>query len=151
MADTDPRNAIKNSTGLIARLIQWLDTNKVNTNDERLSDNRTPSDSSVTFAKLANEFKNTVALSGSEINWTAGDLFTKTLSANTTLTTTNLTKGIRALIISGNYELTLPSWLPNNQIVGEYIPGSDKHLIEIRCTNAESGSEDGWCFINKAS
>ena len=80
-----------------------------------------------------------------DVDWDLGQVYTKTLTANSTLTFSKLFVGTKDLEITGNYTLGLPSWLAI--IDGEYI-GTIPNLIQILVTNDQPGSESGWCTIN---
>ena len=71
---------------------------------------------SVSYAKLGAEFTTAVALgSGVAVNWDLGSTFTKTISADTTLTFSNVKTGMQInLVITGNYSLTLPTSVERN-------------------------------------
>lgn len=99
---------------------------------------------SVDYAKLADEFTTVDALSGTAVDWSAAQVFTKTLSANTTLTFSNVSTGmVKDLVISGNYTLTLPSSVKT--ITGTY-DGSATNLIQLVSTN---GSTEQWATISQ--
>ena len=102
--------------------------------------------SSVTLGMLGASFKSIVALSGTEVNWANGQVFTKTLSGNTTLTFTGVETGMQInLVISGNYTLTLPTSVKELDGASTY-DGSGEHLISIVSTN---GSTEQFATINK--
>ena len=120
---------------------------KVSSSDSRLSDNRSPTDGSVSYAKLATSLTSRQAVSTSEIDWSLGGVYTKTLGSATTFTFSNLqlNKTI-TLVISGNYTITLPSYC--KRISGTY-DGSALNYIQMHCSNAGSGSEEVWFTISK--
>ena len=102
--------------------------------------------SSVTLGMLGASFKSIVALSGTEVNWANGQVFTKTLSGNTTLSFTGVETGMQInLVISGNYTLTLPTSVKELDGASTY-DGSGEHLISIVSTN---GSTEQFATINK--
>lgn len=121
--------------------IKILKENAGGTYDETtLADN-------VKHAHLAGELKFRVAVSAADIDWSAGGVFTKTLSGNTTFTFSNLQLNrIITLVVSGNYTLTLPSSC--KRISGTYS-GSGSNYIQFHCTNAASGSEEVWYVISQ--
>jgi len=118
-------------------------------NDSRLSDTRTPSDTSVSYAKIASDLSQRVAVSASDIDWSSGGIYTKTISGATTFTFSNLklNKTI-TLVISGNYTITLPAYC--KKISGTY-DGTVSNYIQFHCTNATGGSEEVWFTISKQS
>ena len=104
--------------------------------------------SSVSLGMLAANFKSIVALSGTEVNWANGQVFTKTLSGNTTLTFTCVQTGMQInLVISGNYTLTLPSSVKELTNASTY-DGSGENLISIVSTN---GATEQFATINKVA
>src|SRR6056297_1219075 len=108
--------------------------------DFRLSDNRTPSDSSVSYVKMASDLTQRSAVSTSDIDWSAGGVFTKTLSAATTFTFSNLRQNkVITLVLSGDFTVTLPGYC--KVISGEY-DGTVSNYIQFHCTNSASGSEE---------
>lgn len=124
----------------------WTAVNgKASTTDPRLSDQRTPTDDSVTTAKLAASGKAVVAMSGFDVDFDAGLIFTKTLTAAGTLTFSNLQTGVKYMIIHpGGFGISAPAWL---EIRGTYdISGIN--LITFLITNATPGSEEGVANIN---
>ena len=105
--------------------------------------------SSVSLGMLAASFKTIVALgSGTSVDWSAGQVFTKTLGANTTLTFANVSTGMQInLVISGNYTLTLPTSVKELNGAATY-DGSGENLISIVSTN---GSTEQFATINKVA
>jgi len=102
--------------------------------------------SSVSLGMLAASFKTIVALSGTSVDWSAGQVFTKTLSGDTTLTFANVSTGMQInLVIDGNYTLTLPTSVKELNGASTY-DGSGEHLISIVSTN---GSTEQFATINK--
>jgi len=102
--------------------------------------------SSISHGMLGASFKTIVALSGTEVNWANGQVFTKTLSGDTTLTFTGVQTGMQInLVISGNYTLTLPTSVKELNGASTY-DGSGEHLISIVSTN---GSTEQFATINK--
>lgn len=117
---------------------------KVNSNDSRLSDARTPTDNSVTYAKVAAEYKGRIAMPALNVDWAAGQVFTKTITANSTITFSNLRIGVKDLEITGNYTLGLPGYV--EIMDGEY-DGTVLNLIQVIITNANPLSEKGYAYI----
>ena len=113
-------------------------------NDSRLGNTRTPSDDSITPAKLHDEFTDTDALSGTAVDWSAAFRFTKTITANTTLTFSNLHVGIKLLEITGDFAITLPTGFI---YAGGERADSGATLIQIICT--DTSSPKGWYIILK--
>ena len=89
-------------------------------------------DDAVTYAKLADEFKTSSALS-TDVDFSTAQVFTKTLTANTTLTFSNTGIGmVKDLVITGDYTLTLPS---GSTVAGTY-DGTVSNLIQVVVTGA---------------
>ena len=106
-----------------------------------------PNDGTVTHVKLHTSLKSRAAISASEIDWSAGAIFTKTLSSATTFTFVNIAiNKVITLIISGNYTLTLPTGC--KRISGSY-DGSKTNYISIHCTNDSEGNEEFWYTISQ--
>jgi len=98
----------------------------------------------ISYAKLGSEFTTTAALSASDVDFSAAQVFTKTLTANDTLTFSNVSTGmVKDLVITGNFTLTLPSSV--KIISGEY-DGTVSNLIQIAATN---GSTEQWATISQ--
>jgi hypothetical protein len=101
-------------------------------------------DDGVTYAKLGTEFTTSATISASDVDWSSAQVFTKTLTANTTLTFSNVSTGmVKDLVITGNYTLTLPTSV--KEISGTY-DGTVSNLIQIVSTN---GSTEQWAVISK--
>jgi len=103
---------------------------------------------SVSHSMLGAEFTTATALSGTDVDWSTAQTFTKTLSANTTLTFSNVSTGMQInLVISGNYTLTLPTSVKELNGADTY-DGSGENLISIVSTN---GSTEQFATINKVA
>lgn len=101
-------------------------------------------DDAVSYAKLGAEFTTAAAISASDVDWSSAAVHTKTLSANTTLTFSNVSTGMVVdLVITGNYTLTLPASV--KEITGTY-DGTVSNLIQIVSTN---GSTEQWATISQ--
>jgi len=101
-------------------------------------------DDQITYAKMGAEFTTSATISASDVDWSAAAVHTKTLSANTTLTFSNVSTGmVIDLVIDGNYTLTLPASV--KEISGTY-DGTVTNLIQIVSTN---GSTEQWAVISK--
>lgn len=115
--------------------------------DSRLSDARTPSDNSVTYAKLNSTLTSRQAVGASAIDWSLGGVYTKTLTAATTFTFSNLQLNkVITLVTSGNFTITLPAYC--KRISGTY-DGATTNYLQFHCTNATGGSEEVWFTISK--
>ena len=101
----------------------------------------------ITEAKLGAEFTTTSAISASAVDFSSAAVFTKTLSANTTLTFSNVTTGaVKTLVISGDFTLTLPSGVKT--LNGTYSGTADSNVIQIISTN---GSTEMFATISNYS
>jgi len=91
-------------------------------------------DDSVTYAKLGAEFTTSAALA-TDVDFSTAQVFTKTLSGNTTLTFSNDNIGmVKDLVITGNFTLTLPA---GSTVAGEY-DGTVSNLIQVVVTGAST-------------
>ena len=100
-------------------------------------------DNSVTYAKLADEFTTSAAVAASNVDFSTAQVFTKTLSADTTLTFSNASIGmVKDLVITGDFALTLPS---GSTVAGTY-DGTVSNLIQVVVT----GAGQYWFSISQA-
>ena len=91
-------------------------------------------DDSITYAKLGTEFTTSAALS-TNVDFSTAQVFTKTLTGNTTLTFSNTAIGmVKDLVITGDHTLTLPS---GSTVAGTY-DGTVSNLIQIVVTGAST-------------
>jgi hypothetical protein len=82
-------------------------------------------------------------LTGSAIDWsTDTDTYTKTLTANTTLTDSNLPQGTNTktivLSIDGAFTLTVPAYW---KLKGGAYSATKVNQIVLQCVNGNAGSE----------
>lgn len=116
-------------------------------NDSRLSNVRTPSDNSVTYAKLNTTLTSRQAVAAAAIDWSLGGVYTKTMTAATTFTFSNLQLNkVITLVLAGNYTVTLPAYC--KRISGTY-DGATTNYLQFHCTNSTGGSEEVWYTISK--
>ena len=88
-----------------------------------------------------------VAITTNDVDWSAGQVFTKTLSEDTTLTFTSYAVGQTIdLVITGNYSLILPPEC--NYIHGTYV-GTTSNLIQVKCT--QSSPAIFWVGISQST
>ena len=122
-----------------------LDTNKVSTSDSRLSDSRTPTDSSTSITKLANELKSIITPSSSNIDWSLGIQFNLTLTATTSLTFSNLKAGKTiTLVVTGNFTLIMPSTGVTCKRLGGLYFGNVVNMIQIYCSDETANAAIVW-------
>lgn len=100
-------------------------------------------DNIVTPAKLASHFTDTEALSGTTCDWSKFR-GTKTISAATTFTFSNLRIGVYMLEITGDYGITLPTGFV---YAGGTRASSGAWTAMIVCT--DSSTPKGWYVILK--
>jgi len=92
-------------------------------------------DDAVTSAKLGTQYKTGVVLADGEnnIDFSAAQVFTKTISADTTLTFSNAVIGdVKVFYMAGNSQLTLPSGYTIN---GEWV-ADETNVIQVLYTGA---------------
>ena len=96
----------------------------------------------ITYAKLGTEFTTSAALS-TNVDFATAQVFTKTLSGDTTLTFSNAEIGmVKDLVITGDFTLTLPA---GSTVAGTY-DGTVSNLIQIVVT----GAAEYWYSISKS-
>jgi hypothetical protein len=99
-------------------------------------------DDSITYAKLGAEFTTSAALS-TDVDFSTAQVFTKTLSGDTTLTFSNTAIGmVKDLVITGSHALTLPA---GSTVAGTYN-GAVSNLIQVVVT----GASEYWFSISQA-
>ena len=96
---------------------------------------------SIGSAELKPELKATVPMgTGTVVDWAAGIQFEKTLTADTTLSFSNVLQGKTiTLVVAGNYAMTLPSGFDPDDL--EDFDPTMVNYIQIYCANATAGSE----------
>ena len=116
--------------------------NKANLNFTELYSGAGVGDDSVTYAKLGTEFTTSAALA-TNVDFATAQVFTKTLSGDTTLTFSNAEIGmVKDLVITGAHTLTLPA---GSTVAGTY-DGSVSNLIQVVVT----GAAEYWFSISQA-
>ena len=116
--------------------------NKANLNFTELYGGAGVGDDSVTYAKLGTEFTTSAALA-TNVDFSTAQVFTKTLSGDTTLTFSNAEIGmVKDLVITGSHALTLPA---GSTVAGTY-DGSVSNLIQVVVT----GAAEYWFSISQA-
>jgi hypothetical protein len=90
----------------------------------------------VTSNVLADEFFSSSTIT-TDVDWTASSVFTKTCTADTTITFSNVKTGmVKTLVINGNYALTWPAgvkWLN-----GTYSGTATKNIIQLMSTDGST-------------
>ena len=101
-------------------------------------------DDAVSYNKLGAEFTTAAAVAASAVDFSTAQVFTKTLTADTTLTFSNVATGmVKDLVITGAHALVLPASV--KVISGTYY-GAVSNLIQIAVTNC---STEQWATISK--
>ena len=96
----------------------------------------------ITYAKLGTEFTTSAALA-TNVDFATAQVFTKTLSGDTTLTFSNAEIGmVKDLVITGSHALTLPA---GSTVAGTYN-GAVSNLIQVVVT----GAAEYWFSISQA-
>ena len=107
---------------------------KVNDNFDELYTGATPSDDSVVYSKLGSEFTTSAVISASDIDFATAQVFTKTLTADTTFTFSNTSIGmVKDLVITGDYVIT---WPAGTKIAAGTYSGTVSNLIQVVITAA---------------
>ena len=87
----------------------------------------------ISYAKLGTEFTTSAAIAALDVDFSSAQVFTKTLTAATTLTFSNDEIGmVKDLVITGDFTLTLPT---GSTVAGTY-DGTVSNLIQIVVTGA---------------
>ena len=102
-------------------------------------------DGAIGYSKIAADLVSRQAIAADNIDWSTGGIYTKTLTANTTFTFSNVKLNkVITVIVSGAYTFSLP-------LAAAYIQGTadpaKTNKIQIHCTNATSGQEQYWAVI----
>ena len=98
----------------------------------------------ITSNVLADEFTTVSAMSAADVDFTSAQVFTKTLTADTTLTFSNVSTGmVKDLVLTGSYVLTLPASV---KVISGTYDGTVSNLIQIASTN---GATEQWATISQ--
>lgn len=101
-------------------------------------------DDQITYAKLGAEFTTSAAVAALAIDFSSAQVFTKTITADSTFTFTNVGVGmVKDLILTGDFVPTFPAG--SKTVAGTY-DGTVSNLIQI----VVAGSGDYWLSISKA-
>jgi hypothetical protein len=103
-----------------------------------------PGNSTITPAKLSDEFTASSAISAVEIDWAVGVRFTKTLSSAPTFTFANLHVGTKFIETTGDYAPTFPTGFT---YAGGTRSAAGTTLYQVVCT--ETSTPVGWYIILK--
>lgn len=109
--------------------------NQTHTGDVTGSGALTIANDVISYAKMGTEFTTSAVISASDVDFSTAQVFTKTLTANTTLTFSNANVGmVKDLVITGNFTLTLPT---GSTVTGTY-DGTVSNLIQVVVTGAST-------------
>jgi len=98
----------------------------------------------VTYDKLGTEFTTSAAVAALAVDFSSAQVFTKTITADSTFTFTNVGVGmVKDLILTGDFVPTFPA---GSKIVAGTYDGTVSNLIQI----VVAGSGDYWLSISKA-
>jgi len=101
-------------------------------------------DDQITYAKLGAEFTTSAAVAALAIDFSSAQVFTKTITADSTFTFTNVGVGmVKDLILTGDFVPTFPV---GSKIVAGTYDGTVSNFIQI----VVAGSGDYWLSISKA-
>ena len=101
-------------------------------------------DDGITYAKLGTEFTTSAAVSALAVDFSSAQVFTKTITADSTFTFTSVGVGmVKDLILTGDFVPTFPS---GSKIVAGTYDGTVSNLIQIVVV----ASGDYWLSISQA-
>lgn len=88
----------------------------------------------VTSSVIGDEFTTSQALTGNDINFKSAQVFTKTLTADTTFTFSNTAIGmVKDLVLTGDFVIT---WPTGTKIAAGTYSGTVSNLIQVVVTAA---------------
>ena len=97
----------------------------------------------IKYGLLGDEFTTSAAVAATNLDFSTAQVFTKTLSGNTTLTFSNDEIGmVKDLVITGDFTLTFPAG--SKTATGEY-DGTVSNLIQVLVV----GAADYWVTISQ--
>jgi hypothetical protein len=92
-------------------------------------------DDSVTYAKLGTEFTTSAAVGASDIDFSAAQVFTKTLTANTTFSISNAEVGmVKDLYLTGDFTFSIT----NGKLIAGTYDGTVTNFIQIVAQTSSS-------------
>ena len=102
----------------------------------------------ITYQQFNKSLVQSAAISTTEIDWSTGAIFTKTIEETTAFTFANLQLNkVITVMVTGEYTLSFPAYC--KRISGVY-DGTVSNYIQFHCVNAGSGTEEVWYTINQA-
>ena len=100
-------------------------------------------DDQISYAKISNEFKTSAVILASDIDFYTAQVFTKTLTANTTFTFSNDQVGmVKDIILTGDFTIAFPA---GSKVIAGTYNGIVSNFIQI----AVVGSGDYWLTISQ--
>jgi hypothetical protein len=97
----------------------------------------------ITYAKLGAEFTTSAVIAASSVDFSSAQVFTKTLTADTTFTFSNASVGmVKDLIITGAFVPTFPA---GSKVIAGTYNGAVSNLIQV----VVAGSGDYWLSISQ--
>ena len=146
--DTGDVNSVNAGTGISvdqttgAVTVTNSSPNATHTGDVTGATALTIADDVISYAKLGTEFTTSAALA-TDVDFSTAQVFTKTLTADATLTFSNASIGmVKDLVITGAFALTLPT---GSTVAGTYN-GAVSNLIQVVVT----GAGQYWFSISQA-
>lgn len=153
MSFTDVTSGTKTLSQLVNPSFGTTAGTVVEGNDARLSDARTPTDLSVTYAKVANNLKTSATVT-STVDLSANGIGTITLSTNTAFSFTGyqLNKSYLLVVTANGYTPSFATAARHVFITGnETLGTSGTFYINLTCIDATSGSEKLLTMIMKGA
>ena len=123
---TAPVDSVNGATGVV--VLDSDDIAEGATNEYLLAD-------SVTYAKLGTEFTTTAVVSASTIDFSTAQVFTKTMTGNTTFSITNAQIGmVKDLYLTGDYTFSIT----NGKLIAGTYSGTVTNFIQIVAQTSSS-------------
>ena len=98
----------------------------------------------ITYAKLANEFTATAGIGASDVDFSIAQVFSKTLTGDTTFTFSNAQVGmVKDIILTGSFTPTFPA---GSKVVAGTYNGAVSNLIQV----IVAAPADYWLSISQA-
>ena len=130
----------KNTYSVVGNAITFSEAPPTGTNNVEVASFTTVQvdtipDDIVTYAKLATEFTTSSAVAASTIDFAAAQVFTKTLSANTTFSITNAQIGmVKDLYLTGDFTFSIT----NGKLIAGTYDGTVTNFIQIVAQTSSS-------------
>ena len=130
----------KNTYSVVGTAITFSEAPPTGTNNVEVASFTTVAidtiaDDIVTYAKLATEFTTSSAIAASTIDFAAAQVFTKTLSANTTFSITNAQIGmVKDLYLTGDFTFSIT----NGKLIAGTYDGTVTNFIQIVAQTSSS-------------